>query len=140
MSEITKITLKQNQSFNEFIGFATFATEPSEAGKAVVINLDELKQEFDNLFSTKKYERPYLPNYYNPLDELIGELWTAETPVYALQAVIQKVNEFIPRVTVSNTTNFTYKNYKVTMELQFYFNNDFSRALYQYSRQFDIIT
>jgi len=140
MSNIVKLLLEQSENFKEFIGYASYETEPTVAGKAIAINIDVAKQELDSLFSTKKYEYPYLPEYYNPLEELLGELWTPELRSYALQSIITKVNQFIPRLQVSTNTSFNYSDHKLDMSLIFYFKNDFSKALYNYSRRFDIIT
>lgn len=140
MSNIVKISLEQIENFKEFIGYASYETEPATTKRAIAINVDVAKQELDSLFSTKKYERPYLPEYYNPLEEVLGDLWTPESTAYALQSITTKVNQFIPRLQVSSSTNFTYDDHKLEMFLIFYFKNDFSRALYNYSRRFDIIT
>lgn len=139
MSNIVKLSLKQSENFKEFIGYASYETEPSSAGKAIAINIDVAKQELDSLFSTRKYERPYLPEYYNPLEEILGDLWTTESKSYALQSIITKVNQFIPRLQVSTNTSFEYNDHKLDMSLIFYFKNDFSKALYNYTRRFDII-
>lgn len=140
MSNIVKLSLEQSENFKEFIGYASYETEPSKAGKAIAINIDVAKQELDSLFSTRKYERPYLPEYYNPLEEILGDLWTNESRAYALQSITTKVNQFIPRLQVSSSTTFEYNDHKLDMSLIFYFKNDFSRTLYNYSRRFDIIT
>lgn len=139
MSNIVKLTLEQSENFKEFIGYASYETEPYTSGKAIAINVDVAKQELDSLFSTRKYERPYLPEYYNPLEEVLGDLWTAESNSLALQSIITKVNQFIPRLQVSTNTSFTYNDHKLEMSLIFSFKNDFSKALYNYTRRFDII-
>ena len=139
MSNIAKLFLKQSENFKEFIGYASYETEPTIAGKAIAINVDVAKQELDSLFSTKKYERPYLPEYYNPLEEVLGDLWTTESETYALQSIITKVNQFIPRLQISNNSTFAYNDHKIDMSLIFYFKNDFSKTLYNYSRRFDTI-
>lgn len=137
---VIKVDLKKADSYNEFIAYASFSTEPTKNKKALVINDDELKQELDSLFSTRMYERPYLPDYYNPLEELLGELYVTESEELAIHAITEKINQFIPRITVSSETTFSFKNYKVEMEMVFYYKNDFNKALYSYKRIFDTVT
>lgn len=135
-----EIKLKKLTKINEFIGYASYESYPETTKRALAINLEEIKQELDSLFNTKKYERPYLPEYYNPLDELLGELWTDQTKALAYHLIIEKINQYIPRITIDNNTNFTYDSYKVTMNLVFYYSNDFAKNLYSYKKAFDIIT
>lgn len=140
MGNIVKLALKQPNKIDEFIAYSSFDVNPYSNSRVLAINLEETKQELDSLFETKMYERPYLPEYYNPLEELIGELWTSESQDLAYHLTVEKVNRFIPRLTISNNTTFIFKDYKIDMSLVFYYKNDFSRTLYNYSKQFDIIT
>lgn len=140
MSNIIRLKLKQPESYQEFITYASFETEPTEANRAIAINLSVIQQELDNLFSTKMYERPYLPDYYNPIEELIGELWTDEASSTAMHLITDKVSKYIPRITINENTSFSYENYKLYMELVFSFNNDFTRTLYNYKREFNAVT
>lgn len=138
--DIIKVNLKKADNYTDFIGYASFSTEPTKNKKALVINDDELKQELDSLFNTKMYERPYLPEYYNPLEDIIGELYTTESEELAIHAINEKVEQFIPRISISSETNFSFRNYKVEMEMVFYYKNDFNKALYSYKRIFDTVT
>lgn len=135
-----KVQLQQPNSIDNFIAYASFDVNPETNKRALAINSEELKQELDSLFSTKKYERPYLPDYYNPLEELIGELWSEQTKALAYHLIVDKINQFVPRITVDNNTDMTYDNYTVQMSLVFYYNNDFTKTLYNYKRIFDIVT
>lgn len=135
-----EIKLKRSKEVKEFIGYASFESNPEANERVLAINLEELKQELDSLFSTGQYERPYLPDYYNPLEDILGELWTEQTKSLAYHLVINKINQYIPRIAISNQTSFSYENYKVTMNLVFYYKNDLSKELYNYTKQFDIIT
>lgn len=141
MSNIYKVQLKQPEQINEFIARASFELEPYQNNRSLAINLNETKQELDSLFSTHKYERPYQPEYYNPLEELIGELWGDDVQDIAITSVTDKINQFIPYLIVdSSRTNFEYSNYAITMELVFSYQYDFKRTLYNYERQFDTVT
>lgn len=140
MSNIVTLNLQVTERFKEFIAYAAFESNPETEHKAIAIDLDVLEQEFDNLFSTHKYEKPHDPEYYNPLDDLVGELWRPSFANFALQSTINKINAYIPRVTIDqNNTSFTYEDHKVDMELVFYYKNDFKRTLYSYKRQFDTV-
>lgn len=137
-----KVTVQLNQPGRNqnFIARASFNLEPTKTSKSISINTEVTHQELDSLFSTKQYERPYQPEYYNPLDDIIGELWTEATQDLALSAVIDKVQKFIPYLVVDQSrTEFSYQNYNIIMNLVFYHDFDFSKTLYNYERQFDRI-
>lgn len=140
MSNIVTVDLRHTETIREFVAYASFDTNPYSNKRAIAINDDELHQELDSLFLTHKYERPYLPDYYNPLEELLGELWTPASTAMAFNAVTSKIDKYIPRIRITNDTNFEYSNYKVSMELRFTYKNDFSRDIYSYERQFDTVT
>lgn len=140
MSNIVKVPLKQPETYKEFVFYASFETNPYTENKAIAINDAVTQQELDSLFSTRKYGRPYLPEYYNPLEELLGELWTTESESLALHSVVDKVEQFIPRIGIDNATTFTFENHLLSMELVFYYKNDLKRVLYSYKRQFDTVT
>lgn len=140
MGNIVKVNLRQPESYKEFITYASFDSNPYSDNKAIAINLDVTKQELDSLFSTKKYERPYLPEYFNPLEELLGELWTTESETLAFHLVVDKVNEFIPRIRVDSESTFSFENNTIKMNLIFYYKNDYNRTLYNYERLFDVVT
>lgn len=140
MSNIVTVNLKTIGATPKFVVYASYETEPTKQRRAIAFDLDVLKQELDSLFSTHKYERPYLPEYYNPLEELLGDLWTDTTETEALHLVTNKIGVFIPRVSVNNATNFTYNNYKVYMNLIISYNNDITQTLYNYEREFDTVT
>lgn len=140
MGNIVKINLRQPESYKEFITYASFDTNPYTDNKAIATNLDVTKQELDSLFSTKKYERPYLPEYFNPLEELLGELWTTESETLAYHLVVNKVNEFIPKIRVDSESTFSFENNTIKMNLIFYYKNDYNRTLYNYERLFDVVT
>lgn len=140
MSNIVKLDLQVTERFKEFIAYAAFESNPETEHRAIAIDLQVLEQELDNLFSTHKYERPHDPEYYNPLDDLLGELWGTSFANLALQNVVNKVNTYVPRISIDLTnTSFIYENYKVDMELVFYYKTDFKRTLYSYKRQFDTV-
>lgn len=141
MSNIVTLNLQTIERFQEFIAYASFESNPETEHRSIATNLQVIEQELDNLFSTHKYERPHDPEYYNPLDDLIGELWKPSLASLALQGIINKINIYIPRVKVDQSnTSFYYENHKLTMELVFYYVNDFKRTLYSYKRQFDTVT
>lgn len=140
MGNIVKVNLRQPESYKEFITYASFDSNPYSDNRAIAINLDVTKQELDSLFSTKKYERPYLPEYFNPLEELLGELWTTESETLAYHLVVDKVNEFIPRIRVDSESTFSFENNTIKMNLIFYYKNDYNRTLYNYERLFDVVT
>lgn len=137
-----KISLKLNtvEESNKFVTLASFESSPSTANKPIAFDLDVTKQELDNLFETNKYGRKYLPEYYNPLEELIGELWTPATQEVALKLIIDKINTYIPRLVISSNTSFTYDNYKISMSLVFYDKYNVNKQLYNYNRTFDVVT
>lgn len=141
MSTIIRVQLKQPERHQEFIARACFDLYPYTDNSSLAINNNVTKQELDSLFSTQKYERPYQPEYYNPLEEYIGELWTDETEHAATQVVVDKINQFIPYLSIDTSrTTYTYQNYKLGMELVFNYQYDFSRTLYKYERTFDTVT
>lgn len=140
MSNIVSVKLKRPEVQQDFISYASFETEPSEANRAIATDLDVLKQELDNLFSTYMYERPYQPEYYNPLEELIGELWTESSSTMAIHLVTEKINKFIPRIRLSEKTTFSFDNYTIHMSLVFSYTNDFNKTLYSYERDFNQVT
>lgn len=140
MGNIVKVNLRQPESYKEFITYASFDSNPYSDNRAIAINLDVTKQELDSLFSTKKYERPYLPEYFNPLEELLGELWTTESETLAFHLVVDKVNEFIPKIRVDSESTFSFENNTIKMNLIFYYKNDYNRTLYNYERLFDVVT
>jgi phage baseplate assembly protein W len=147
MSNIVTVNLRQPESYREFIAYAAFDTNPETNKRAVAINLEVTRQELDSLFSTKMYERPYQPEYYNPLEEIIGELWTDESETEAMHMITDKVNQFIPRIQIDNQTSFTLnseegqkQNHALLLSLVFYYKNDFNKTLYNYKRLFDVIT
>ena len=141
MGNIVTLNLETVEHLQEFIAYASFESNPDIEKRAIAINTQVLEQELDNLFSFHKYERPHDPQYYNPLDDLIGELWRPNFADLALSKIVNKINIYIPRISIdSSNTTFTYENHKVYMELVFYYNNDFSKTLYSYKRQFDTVT
>lgn len=140
MGNIVKLNLRQPESYKEFITYASFDSNPYSDNKAIAINLDVTKQELDSLFSTKKYERPYLPEYFNPLEEILGELWTTESETLAYHLIIDKVSEFIPNIKVDSESTFSFENNTLKMNLIFYYKNDYNRTLYNYERLFDVVT
>lgn len=141
MGNVFTVQLKQPEKQQEFIARAAFELEPYTNRRAIAINHAETKQELDSLFSTKMYERPYQPEYYNPLEEIIGELWFDGMESTAIQLVIDKVNRFIPYLNVDqNRTTFNYSTHLLNMELVFSYTYDFSKALYSYNRDFNTVT
>ena len=141
MGNTVTVQLNQPERYQEFIARASFDTEPYLDNRAIAYNTDVTKQELDSLFSTKMFERPYLPDYYNPLEELLGELWTPGFENLAISSIIGKINKYIPYLVVDQSnTQFEYSNYKVMMNLVFYYIYDFSKQLYNYERQFDTVT
>jgi phage baseplate assembly protein W len=100
MGNTVKVSLNRfndpNKS-NEFIVYSCMDMNPYSNKRNVAINLEVTKQELDSLFDTKKYERLYQPEYYSPLDELLGELWNDETVSTALHLIDEKVTRWIPR-------------------------------------------
>lgn len=140
MSNLIKVQLKQPERINEFIARSCFDLYPYENNRSLAINIEETKQELDSLFSTRRYERPYQPEYYNPLEELLGELWGDDIQDMAISSVKDKVNQFIPYLIVDNTrTTFEYNVHTINMSLVFYLEYDFSKTLYDYQRQFSTI-
>lgn len=75
---------------------------------ALAIDLRAVQQSLDNLFSTKQYERPFLPDYYSPVWNLIGELATEEAAYALSSAVYNKITRYEPRVIYDNA-NSTYE-------------------------------
>lgn len=140
MGNIVELQLFQSNDYKEFITYASFETEPTKKNRALAINLDVTKQELDSLFNTKKYERPYQPEYFNPIEDLIGELWSDSIETTALHLISEKVNQFIPRITVDSKSFFQKNMNSIEMNLIFYYTNDFTRALYNYKNEFNVVT
>lgn len=141
MNNTVTLILQNDTQSQEFIAYSSFESDPDKEHRQLAINIQVVKQELDNLFSTHKYEKPHDPDYFNPIEDLIGELWTQDMAGLALQNVISKIQKYIPRITINTgDTVFVYKEHKLDMELVFYFNNDFRRTLYSYTRQFDTVT
>lgn len=141
MGNLYTVQLKRPEKQQEFLARAAFDLKPYTHRRAIAVNLEETKQELDSLFETKMYERPYQPDYYNPLEELIGELWTDDMETSAIQLIEDKVNRFIPYITIDqNRTVFNYSTHLLKLELVFSFENDFSNALYSYERDFTTVT
>lgn len=140
MSNIVTLDLQVTERFKEFIAYAAFESNPEKEHRAIAIDLQVLEQELDNLFNTHKYEKPHDPDYYNPLDDLIGELWRPSFANLALQNTVNKINTYVPRINIDQSnTSFTYESHKVDMQLVFYYKTDFKRTLYSYKRQFDTV-
>lgn len=139
MTNIATLKLNKPEIYKQFIALSSFETNPEEAKKSLAINLSVTKQELDNLFSTKRYERPYQPEYFNPLEEIIGELYVSESIATAIKLVTDKINMFIPRIVINNNTNFEFQNHTVLMSLVFYDSYDYNRTLYTYERKFYVI-
>ena len=141
MRNLYTVQLKRPEKQQEFLARAAFELKPYTHRRAIAVNLEETKQELDSLFETKMYERPYQPDYYNPLEELIGELWTDDMETSAIQLIEDKVNRFIPYITIDqNRTVFNYSTHLLKLELVFSFENDFSNTLYSYERDFTTVT
>ena len=141
MGNLSTVQLKRPEKQQEFLARAAFDLKPYTHRRAIAVNLEETKQELDSLFETKMYERPYQPDYYNPLEELIGELWTDDMETSAIQLIEDKVNRFIPYITIDqNRTVFNYSTHLLKLELVFSFENDFSNTLYSYERDFTTVT
>lgn len=141
MGNLYTVQLKRPEKQQEFLARAAFDLKPYTHRRAIAVNLEETKQELDSLFETKMYERPYQPDYYNPLEELIGELWTDGMETSAIQLIEDKVNRFIPYITIDqNRTVFNYSTHLLKLELVFSFENDFSNTLYSYERDFTTVT
>lgn len=141
MNNTVTLQLQNDTQSQEFIAYSSFESNPDIEHRQLAINIQLVKQELDNLFSTHKYERPHDPDYYNPLEELLGELWTEDKTGLALQNIITKIMKYIPRVSInSGDTVFEFNDHKLSMELVFFFKNDFRRTLYSYTRQFDTVT
>lgn len=141
MGNLYTVQLKRPEKQQEFLARAAFELKPYTHRRAIAVNLEETKQELDSLFETKMYERPYQPDYYNPLEELIGELWTDDMETSAIQLIEDKVNRFIPYITIDqNRTVFNYSTHLLKLELVFSFENDFSNTLYSYERDFTTVT
>lgn len=141
MGNLYTVQLKRPEKQQEFLARAAFELKPYTHRRAIAVNLEETKQELDSLFETKMYERPYQPDYYNPLEELIGELWTDGMETSAIQLIEDKVNRFIPYITIDqNRTVFNYSTHLLKLELVFSFENDFSNTLYSYERDFTTVT
>lgn len=137
----TKVNLRRPEIYTQFILLASFDSNPYEDNQSVAINIDVTKQELDNLFNTKQYERPHEPDYYNPLDELIGELYTEQSKETILKLITDKVNKYIPRITInSSLTEFTFENYAINMSLVFSDKYDYEKTLYNYERKFNVVT
>lgn len=141
MGNLYTVQLKRPEKQQEFLARAAFDLKPYTHRRAIAVNLEETKQELDSLFETKMYERPYQPDYYNPLEELLGELWTDDMETSAIQLIEDKVNRFIPYITIDqNRTVFNYSTHLLKLELVFSFKNDFSNTLYSYERDFTTVT
>lgn len=141
MGNLYTVQLKRPEKQQEFLARAAFDLKPYTHRRAIAVNLEETKQELDSLFETKMYERPYQPDYYNPLEELIGELWTDDMETSAIQLIEDKVNRFIPYIIIDqNRTVFNYITHLLKLELVFSFENDFSNTLYSYERDFTTVT
>lgn len=141
MGNLYTVQLKRPEKQQEFLARAAFDLKPYTHRRAIAVNLEETKQELDSLFETKMYERPYQPDYYNPLEELLGELWTDDMETSAIQLIEDKVNRFIPYITIDqNRTVFNYSTHLLKLELVFSFENDFSNTLYSYERDFTTVT
>lgn len=141
MGNLYTVQLKRPEKQQEFLARAAFELKPYTHRRAIAVNLEETKQELDSLFETKMYERPYQPDYYNPLEELLGELWTDDMETSAIQLIEDKVNRFIPYITIDqNRTVFNYSTHLLKLELVFSFENDFSNTLYSYERDFTTVT
>ena len=141
MGNLYTVQLQKPKTQQSFISRAAFNLQPYTNRSTLAINLEETKQELDSLFETKMYERPYQPEYYNPLEELIGELWVDGMESSAIQLIVDKVNRFIPYITIDqNRTVFSYSDYLLAIELVFSYDGDFSNTLYSYERDFTTVT
>jgi phage baseplate assembly protein W len=143
MGNMVKVTLTKfndpNKS-NEFVVYSSLELNPYTNNRSILTNLDVTKQELDSLFETKKYERRYLPEYHDPLEDFVGELWNDEALSEAMYLIETQINRWIPRIVIDNNSDISYENYKATLDLVFYYVTDYSKQLYQYTRQWDTIS
>ena len=77
-----------------------FTQNPATGDVTKKTNIEAVKQSVRNLLLTKLYERPFQPNLYSQLYDLLFEPFTSTTK-YALEKVILNVlTNFEPRIRV----------------------------------------
>lgn len=78
-----------------------FSQNPGTGDVSKKTNIEAVKQSVKNLLLTKMYERPFQPNLYSQLYDLLFEPFTATTK-YALEKVISNVlTNYEPRIIIN---------------------------------------
>lgn len=85
--------------------YSDINSNPVDNGTPIAINLKAIQQSLDNLFSTRKYERPFEPEYYSPIYDVIGELATSATAAALSSAIYRKIQRFEPRIIYDNAAS-----------------------------------
>ena len=78
--------------------YTDYNQNPSSQSTILVADATAIKQSLDNLFNCSKYRRRYLPDYYVPIDAIIGELYNTVGMHQAIDNIIYYVELNEPRV------------------------------------------
>lgn len=78
--------------------YSDYNQNPITYGPSIIVDLTTIKQSLDNLFHCKKYQRRYLPDYYVPIEDLIGELYGPSGATLVLDKIAYYVEYNEPRV------------------------------------------
>ena len=78
--------------------YSDLESNPVSNARTQAVNMEAIKQSLDNLFTTEQYERPFRPDYFNPLTNFIGEIDNQVTLNEMHTAIFDKIQRFEPRV------------------------------------------
>jgi phage baseplate assembly protein W len=98
MSSSLNVVLRKSSIVSTVELYSDIESNPVTNSRNRAVNVNAIQQSLDNLFNTKKYERPFRPDYYSPVYDLIGELATDATAAAFIAIMYNKITEHEPRV------------------------------------------
>ena len=106
MSNKMSVTLfNQRTSESVVTLYSDLNANPVKNGSPLATNLKAVQQSLDNLFSTEQFERPFQPEYYSPIFDVIGELAVGATTAALSSAIYKKIQRFEPRIVYDNSAS-----------------------------------
>jgi phage baseplate assembly protein W len=98
MSSSLDIVLRKSSTVSTVELYSDIDSNPITNSRNRAVNVNAIQQSLDNLFNTQKYERPFRPDYYSPVYDLIGELATEATAAAFIAIMYNKISQHEPRV------------------------------------------
>lgn len=124
----------------QIVLFSDLHSNPATSNTSLAKNINAIGQSLDNLFSTEEAERPFQPEYYNPIISLLGELVNEDTAEAIMALLYNKVIQFEgARITIDNASSYVipiYEDNRYDVKFVFSLLNDFTNAKYSYDTSF----